>query len=156
MAAIGLAVLRLAVGIVLIVHGLPKVIPIWGGGPTLSGEMFESVGLVPGLPLAVGSGVVETLGGLLIVAGAFTLWIGLLLILDTAVVAWKFHVAYGFILNWQAAPGAGHGFEFHLLLISGLLCLVLSGPGAASMDKRRARAAEHEAAGRARIRAGNV
>jgi putative oxidoreductase len=156
MAGIGLALLRIAVGVVLFVHGLPKVFPIPGGGPMLNAQMFESVGLVPGLPWAVGSGAIETLGGLLIVAGGFTLWVSLLLIIDTAVIAWKFHVALGLFVNWQTAPGAGHGFEFHLLLICALLCLVLAGPGALSLDGRRARHAELEAAGRARLRAGRV
>jgi hypothetical protein len=41
-------------------------------------------------------------------------------------------------------------------LIGALVSLMLTGPGAFSFDGRRARSAEAEAAGRARLRAGKV
>ena len=50
------------------------------------------------------------------------------------------------------APGAGHGYEFNLVLIGALVSLMLTGPGALSFDRHRARAAETQAFGRARMR----
>src|SRR5262249_26547689 len=37
---------------------------------------------------------------------------------------WKVHLVHGFFLNWGLRPGVGHGFEFNLVLIGALLCLV--------------------------------
>jgi uncharacterized membrane protein YphA (DoxX/SURF4 family) len=53
-------------------------------------------------------------------------------------------------------PGVGHGFEFNMVLVAGLVCIIFSGPGALSVDAFRARSAESQAAGRARARTGNV
>jgi uncharacterized membrane protein YphA (DoxX/SURF4 family) len=72
------------------------------------------------------------------------------------VAVWKVHAVNGFFLNWANTPGQGHGIEFNLVLIGALAALMLSGPGAFSIDGRRARSAEAEAAGRARLRAGKV
>ena len=50
--------------------------------------------------------------------------------------------------------GQGHGYEFNLVLIGALVSLMFTGPGALSFDSHRASAAETEALGRARMRAG--
>jgi uncharacterized membrane protein YphA (DoxX/SURF4 family) len=54
------------------------------------------------------------------------------------------------------AGQARSGFELSLLIIGALLAILLSGPGALSLDDRRLQSAEREAAARARIRAGKV
>jgi putative oxidoreductase len=72
------------------------------------------------------------------------------------VAVWKVHLPNGFFLNWYMRPGVGHGYEFNLTLIAGLLCLMFMGAGALSVDATRDRSAESEAAGRARLRAGKV
>jgi uncharacterized membrane protein YphA (DoxX/SURF4 family) len=41
-------------------------------------------------------------------------------------------------MNWTLKPGVGHGYEFNLLLIAGLVCLILTGPGRFSVDHWRA------------------
>ena len=48
------------------------------------------------------------------------------------------------------------GYEYNLALIGALVALMLTGPGAFSVDGWRARSAEAEAYGRARLRSGNV
>ena len=73
-----------------------------------------------------------------------------------AIAAWKVHLANGFFMNWALTAGHGHGYEFNLTLIGVLVSLSLTGPGAFSIDGRRARSAESEAYGRARLRAGKV
>lgn len=153
----GPTVLRLALGAVFIAHGAQKLFGIWGGGG-LAGTAtgFGQIGLQPAYPLAVLSGVVEFGGGILLVLGALTVPSAILLALTMLVAMWKVHLANGFFLNWTITPGQGHGYEYNLALIGGLVCLALTGPGAFSIDGRRAESARSEAAGRARLRTGRV
>lgn len=146
--------LRLAIGGVFIAHGAQKLFGVWGGqGLSGTADLFAALGLPVPFLLAVLVAVVETGGGLLLVAGALTIWAAITLIVDMGVAIWKIHLTHGFFLNWTLAPGVGHGYEYHLVLMAGLLCLVFTGAGALSVDYSRQRAAEEEAAGRARLRA---
>jgi len=153
----GPAVLRLAIGAVFVAHGAQKLFGVWGGGG-LSGTaaFFGQLGLTPAYPLAILVGLVEFAGGLMLIAGALTLFVALALALDMVVALWKVHLANGFFLNWNMVAGQGHGYEFNLALIGALVSLMLTGPGALSVDGRRERSAEAEAYGRARLRAGKV
>ena len=101
-------------------------------------------------------GAFEVSAGLLLIAGALTFFASILLALDMAAAAWKVHVANGFFINWGLVPGRGNGYEFNLVLIAALITLMLAGPGALSIDERRARDAESVRYGRARLRAGKV
>ena len=92
----------------------------------------------------------------MLAAGAFTLVTAAVLAIHMSVAVWKVHLPNGFFLNWTNAPGGGHGYEFSLVLLASLVCLMLTGPGAFSIDGRRASWAETEAAGRARLRTGKV
>jgi putative oxidoreductase len=153
MESYGPAVLRAIVGGVFVAHGMQKLFGAFGGGG-LSGTAayFESLGLSPGFPLAVTVGVVEFGGGLLLVAGALTRYVSLAVVLVMLGAIWKVHLANGFFMNWGMTPGRGHGVEFNLVIVGALLSLALTGPGAFSIDHRRARSAEADAAGRARLR----
>ena len=155
--AYGPAVLRLALGAVFIAHGAQKLFGIWGGGGlegTAAG--FAQTGLQPSYFLAILAGVAEFGGGLLLVIGALTVPSAIVLTLTMLVAMWKVHLANGFFLNWTNTPGQGHGVEYNIALIGGLVCLALTGPGAFSVDGRRAESAAAEAAGRARLRTGRV
>jgi putative oxidoreductase len=157
MQAFGPAVLRLAVGVVFLAHGAQKLFGLWGGGgPSGTAAFFQQLGLSPAYLLAIFVGLIEFCGGLLLIAGAFTLIVSILLTLNMIVAVWKVHLGSGFFLNWTNAPGLGHGYEFNLVLIAALVTLLLTGPGALSVDARRARSAESLAAGRARLRGGSV
>ena len=147
--AFGPAVLRLAVATVFIAHGAQKLFGIWGGSglPGTAG-FFTQLGLEPAYPLAVMAGIVEFGGGLLLLLGAYTLVAGALLTVQMLVAIWTVHLSNGFFLP--------NGYEFNLTLIAALVCLMLTGPGAFSVDGRRASHAAAAAAGRARIRSGNV
>ena len=144
-AAYGPAVLRLGLAVVFIAHGAQKLFGIWGGGG-LPGTtaFFEGLGLQPAYPLAILAGVVEFGGGLLLLFGAFTFIAAVLLALQMVVAVWTVHLANGFFLP--------NGYEFNLMLIASLGCLMLTGPGALSIDARRASHAAAAAAGRARLR----
>ena len=72
MPGLGLLTLRLTVGIGFVAHGLPKLIPVWGGNPRAAAATLESAGVGWPYLVAVGTGLAETLGGLLLLAGAYT------------------------------------------------------------------------------------
>lgn len=149
----GPTVLRLALATVFAAHGLQKLFGLWGG-PSLSqtGAFFTSLGLTPGLPLAIFVGVVELVGGALLVAGLFVRWVSIALAIEMAVAAYKVHLPNGFFLNWNLHPGVGHGVEMNLVLIGALVSLIFTGAGALSIDEWRASTAEEAALGRARLR----
>jgi putative oxidoreductase len=145
----GPAVLRLAIGAIFVAHGAQKLFGLWGGtGIEGTAAGFAQLGLNPATPLALLVGVVEFAGGLMLMFGALTFFTALALAITMAVAIWKVHFANGFFL-----PA---GYEFNLALIGALVSLMLTGAGAFSIDGRRARSAEAEAAGRARLRAGKV
>jgi putative oxidoreductase len=145
----GPAVLRWVIGAIFVAHGAQKLFGIWGGsGIDGTTAYFTQLGLSPAMPLAILVGVVEFAGGLMLVSGALTLYASLALLLNMIVAVFKVHLAGGFFL-----PA---GYEFNLALIGALVSLMLTGPGALSIDGQRARSAEAEAAGRARLRAGKV
>jgi putative oxidoreductase len=156
-ALFGPTVLRLAVGVVFAAHGAQKLFGLWGGGGlTGTAAFFSQLGLTPPYPLAILTGLVEFVGGLLLIAGAFTAMTSAALALPMLVAVWTVHLSNGFFLNWTITPGQGHGYEFNLTLIGALVSLMLTGPGAFSVDRNRARAAETQAFGRARMRAGGA
>lgn len=157
MHAYGLAVLRLTLAAIFVAHGAQKLFGLWGGaGLAGTAARFEQLGLAPGDPLAILVGGIEFGAGLMLGVGALTLVASAALAATVGVAIWKVHAVNGFFLNWANTPGQGHGYEYSLLIVGALVALMLGGPGALSVDGRRARSAEAEAAGRARLRAGKV
>lgn len=154
MQAYGPAVLRVIVGATLAAHGVQKL--FGGDGLQASAGLLGQIGLGPAWPPAIVLAVAELGGGLLLVAGAFTLPAAAVLVVDMLASTWKVHLAQGFFLRWALAPDAGYGFEYNFVLIGALVSLMFTGPGAFSVDARRARAAEMAAYGRARLRAGKM
>ena len=153
----GPTVIRLAVGVVFAAHGAQKLFGVGGGGGvTGTAAYFAELGLAPAYILALLVGLIELAGGLFLVAGAFTFVASAGLAATMLVAVWKVHLASGFFLNWSNAPGLGHGYEFSLALLASLVSLMLTGAGGLSVDRFRAREAETEAAGRARLRAGKI
>jgi putative oxidoreductase len=148
----GPTVLRLMVGATFVAHGAQKLFGIWGGdGLAGTAAGFDRLGLSPGYPLAVAVGLTETLGGLLLMAGALTLFAAGALIITMIGAMWNVHLANGFFINWAMAPGKGHGVEYNLVLIAALVCLMFTGPGRFSLEHRRERWTEYDRAGRARL-----
>jgi putative oxidoreductase len=150
-------VLRLAVAVVFIAHGAQKAFGWWGGDDLAgSADYLVSLGFASLAILTVVFGAIEVFGGVLLLAGAYARWVAAVLALDVVALASKAHVLNGFFLTWTLAPGVGHGYEYDLVLLAALVCLMITGPGTASVDAYRNRAAEAAAAGLARIRAGKV
>jgi len=149
----GPTVLRLVVGATFIAHGAQKLFGVWGGaGLAATSASFDSIGLSPGYSLAVAVGLTETLGGLLLMGGALTLFAAAGLIVTMLGAIWNVHGPNGFFMNWAMTPGKGHGIEYNVVLIAALVCLMFTGPGAVSLEYRRERWSESDRAGRARLR----
>lgn len=149
----GPAALRLCVGAVFLVHGAQKLFGLLGG-PGIAGtaKLLESFGLPYSTPLAASLGIVEFGGGVLLILGSMTTWAALALLLDMALIVWKVHYPHGLTLKGGPLLASGQVGELHLVLVAALLCLMLGGPGAWSLDERRSQNLEAQARGRARIR----
>ena len=137
MRGLGLLVLRVAIGIVSVTHGLPKLVPVWGTGPAQAAALLETAGVAAAYPATVGTGIAEVIGGGLLMVGAYTPWVAVVLAVTTAATSWALHLP-GFV-NWTFELGVGRGIEFEFLRMSTFLCLMLAGPGALSYDARRVR-----------------
>jgi putative oxidoreductase len=124
----GVAILRVVVGVVFLVHGAQKLFLI--GLPGVA-SFLGSLGIpVPMLSALVVSGV-EFLGGLALLLGLFTRWAAGLLAIDMAVALLTVHLRGGFFVP--------KGFEFVLTLLGATLALVCLGSGALSLEAILAR-----------------
>ncbi len=121
---LGLLIIRLVVGLTFMGHGAQKLFGWFGGyGPKGTGGWLESIGVKPGVAMAVIAGLSELLGGALFAAGVFT-WAGAALITITMMVAIvKVHGQNGY---WVTQ----NGYEYNLTLIAVAIGVALIGPGA--------------------------
>lgn len=130
-------VLRLALGFMILPHGLQKTFG-WFGGYGFQGTMGWLTGTV-GAPwifafLAI---LAESVGALMLIAGFGTRLAALGLGGVMLVAAWT-HRANGFFMNWTGTQ-AGEGIEFHLLALAMVVALLILGGGKWSLDARLAR-----------------
>jgi putative oxidoreductase len=128
-----LMVVRLALGIVMLPHGLQKTLGLFGGGG-FSGTMGFFTG--QGMPAALAFLVIlaESAGSLGLIVGFLmrvaALGIGCVMVGAIFMV----HLPNGLFMNWDGKQ-AGEGFEYHLLAIGMALALLLGGGGRASIDR---------------------
>ncbi len=128
----GLLPLRVAVGLVFVVHGGQKLF-VWGLNGTTANMTHMGIPL-PGLA-AIVVALVELGGGLAFLAGYLARPAGILLACDMAVAILKVKLGGGFF--------APRGFEFEMVLLAGALTVALLGPGGFSLaEARRTRAEE--------------
>ena len=130
---VGPTLARIALGLVILPHGLQKTLG-WFGGYGFSGTLgFFTEGM--GIPavLAVLAIAAESLGALALLAGAATrvaaFGIGTVMTVAALTVHWQ----HGFFMNWYGAQ-AGEGIEFHVLALGLALVLLVTGGGRASVD----------------------
>jgi putative oxidoreductase len=116
---VGLLLLRMALGIIFIWHGYPKLTH-----PNVMQGLFVQHGL-PGHFVTV-AGVLEVFGGALIILGFLMRIAALLLAMEMAVAIWKVHSAGGYM--------AVHNYEFPLVLAAACFALATVGAGRASVD----------------------
>ncbi|WP_413944824.1 DoxX family protein [Bdellovibrio sp. HCB-162] len=124
--------LRVALGVMILPHGLQKTFGAFGGyGYTGTMQFFTETMGIPA-PLAFLAIAAEFAGGLALILGLGTRWAAIL-VGTVMAVALTSHVQNGFFMNWFGNQ-KGEGWEFHLLAIAIALALVVRGGGAYSTD----------------------
>ncbi len=122
----GLLVLRLALGLIFVLHGWMNVV---GGQAAFLREMLAMVGWsAPDVVVWMITGL-ELLGGLALMLGIFAREAALILAIEMIVAMVLFFAREGvFIIAIPNVPLA-YAFEYPLALVGGLICLALGGPG---------------------------
>ncbi len=126
-----LTFVRIALGLVMLPHGLQKLFG-WFGGFGLSATMgfFQS----QGIPSVIAFLVIlaESFGALGLILG-FATKLSAFGIALTMIGAAIFVRDNGFFMNWFNTL-AGEGFEYHILAIAMAFALLIGGGGALSLD----------------------
>ncbi|MBL0385156.1 DoxX family protein [Tumebacillus sp. ITR2] len=124
MAALGLLIIRLVIGLTFVGHGAQKLFGWFGGtGVSETGQWLESIGIKPGGKIwAVVAGACELIGGLLFAAGWMTpLGAALItIIMIDAIIT--VHGRNGYWLT-------NNGFEYNFVLIAVTIGVAFIGPG---------------------------
>ncbi|WP_307846628.1 DoxX family protein [Rhodococcus sp. CX] len=132
---LGLLILRLAVGGIMIVHGLQKLTG-WWDGPGLDGfeALVEGAGYRYSEILAIVGAIGEVAAGTLLVLGLLTpLAAAAVVAIMINAVLFKHHLEPG--LQYFAAEQSG--VEFEILLGAAAVAIVLTGPGRIAVDGAR-------------------
>ena len=111
-----LSLLRIIVGFLYTCHGAQKLFGVFEGQKA---AMFSLIGL---------AGILELVGGLLILVGFYTRWTAFILCGEMAVAYFMSHAKHGF---W---PIVNHG-ELAVLYCFIFLYLFAAGPGPVSLDR---------------------
>ena len=131
---IALTIMRLALGIVILPHGLQKAAGLFGGNGLQATLQYFTTSM--GFPWMMALLVIlaESAGAAGLILGFCTrlcaFGIGAVMTGATIMVHWE----NGFFMNWSGSKG-GEGFEFHLLAIGLALALLIRGGGALSIDR---------------------
>ena len=125
---------RLALGFVMLPHGLQKVAGMFGGhGFEATLNHFTTQ---MGMPMIVALLVIlaESAGAVGLILGFFTRLcaLGISMVMTGAIV--MVHWQHGFFMNWFGKQ-SGEGFEYHILAIGLALVLLIRGGGALSIDR---------------------
>ena len=121
----GIALLRIALGLMFLAHGLLLKVFVFTMPGTAA--FFESIGF-PGW-LAYATVIAETLGGLLLIAGLQTRLVALALT-PILIGAWYVHAGNGWVFS---APNGGWEYPAYLLL----LCIAQALLGSGALTFRR-------------------
>jgi putative oxidoreductase len=124
----GLLIARLVLGGLMAAHGAQKLMGWFGGyGLTGTGTFMEALGFRPGRLFAALASGAEIVGGLLVALGLLGP-IGPAIVLSVMIVA-------GISVHWgHGVFAATNGIEMPLLYATGGAALILTGPGAYSLD----------------------
>ncbi|SKA05693.1 putative oxidoreductase [Chitinophaga eiseniae] len=126
-------IIRVTVAIVMLPHGLQKLLGMFGGhGFKATMNFFTSNGTPAFLAFLVI--ISESIGSLLILFG-FTTRLWALMLTIIMLVAASMHTGNGFFMNWGGTQ-AGEGFEFHILTLGILVALLIKGAGRWSVDRQ--------------------
>lgn len=126
-----ITVLRVVTGATMLGHGLQKLTNSLGGnGPEAAGQQFEKMGFQPGREFAIATGVAETTGGALMVAGLGTPLACAMISGVMAGAIAKVHYKNGF---WMS----DRGFEYNLHIMAATFAVAGAGGGALALDGLR-------------------
>ena len=121
-------ILRLYLGFVFVMHGSQKLLGAFGGaGVSGVASMLAKLGIEPSVPFAWVLSITEFVGGICIFLGFLTRFWAAELVIDMSVAIIKVHFVNGFF--WGKS-----GFEFPMTLGVVALTILLTGPGAVSVD----------------------
>jgi putative oxidoreductase len=129
---IGAFIARIALGIVILPHGLQKLLGLFGGaGYSGTVDFFVSSGLPTFVAILIIIG--ESFGSLGLILGFLSRLaaLGITIIMIGAIIT--VNLQNGFFMNWNGTK-AGEGFEFHLLTIGLGLIVLIKGGGIWSVD----------------------
>ena len=129
----GFIPVRAALGSTMIYHGLSKLKE--EENRKQAGQMFEQIGIRPGRPLAIATGIAEVFAGVSAVLGFLTRPAALAVLVTQAVAIAKVHAKKGFDITQG-------GFEYNLALMAIATSLLLAGPGVFSLHEQLERLAE--------------
>ena len=129
---IGLLILRLALGIVMIAHGWPKLNP---NGPMKGPAGFGGFLKQMGVPLPILSGwvvaLLETVGAVLLILGLGTRILAVGFVVDMVVAIRLVRIGMS---KSPFAGGQGIGWEFEFILAAAALALLFNGAGSIALD----------------------
>lgn len=122
-------VIRAGIGIIFAAHGSQKLFG-WFGGYGLDGTAgwMASIGLEPGMLMAILAGGAEFLGGLALIIGLFVRPAALLLAATMLVAILIVHLPNGLFMS-------NNGYEFGLALLAASVGLLIRGAGSFSLDR---------------------
>ena len=118
---LGLALLRVVLGVIFMVHGGAKLVAGVGG----TAGFFETLGIPAPTLAAWGITLLEAGGGALLLVGFLVVPVAALLTLHMLTGIFLVHIPNGFFV---IGSGSG-GYEFNLLLAAALLAMIFVGPG---------------------------
>ena len=97
MMSIGLLIIRLVIGLSFMAHGAQKLFGWFGGyGLKGTGGWMESLGLKPGVTMALMAGLAELIGGLLFALGLLTPLAGIMIAGTMVMAIVKVHAPNGY------------------------------------------------------------
>jgi putative oxidoreductase len=125
---LALLLIRLVLGLSFMAHGAQKLFGSFGGGGLKgTGGYFESIGIKPGVTMALMAGLSEFVGGTLLAFGLLTPLASILIAGAMIVAILKVHGPNGFWLTQN-------GYEYCLTILVVVIALALSGAGQYSLD----------------------
>jgi len=128
-----LLISRIALGAVLLPHGMQKALGLFGGyGFTGTVGFFHSIGM----PYVIGTLVIlaEFAGSIGVLLGLGTRFMALSIFMTMAgAMIMGGHINNGFFMNWFGMQ-KGEGIEYFVLMIGLALVLIIGGSGKLSVD----------------------
>jgi putative oxidoreductase len=123
-------ILRVGIGLTLMPHGAQKLFGLFGGyGLNGTAQWMDSIGLSPGIVMALLAGSAEFFGGLALVLGLLTRPAAVVTAFTMLVAIFSVHISHGFFM-------ADGGFEYAFALLVATTSLIISGGGRLSVDQQ--------------------